>query len=369
MTAGKPSNDDRQIPTPALMLNASVVRQNIRRLADYAKTVGLKTRPHTKTHKLRQLARMQLEAGAIGLTAAKISEAEVISDPHQDVLLAYPPLGQFRAERVAVLARDRTVRAALDSMAAVEMISAAAQKANTTVGLLVDIDVGMGRTGVQSPEEALNLAQAIDRAPHVRLDGIMIYPGHVWERPADQLASLGAISGLLDETLALWRQHGLDATIVSGGSTPTAFQSHHIPQLTEIRPGSYVFNDMNTVRGGFCKLDDCAARVVATVISTAVPGQVVIDAGSKSLTRDPGPTPESGYGHIVEYPNARITRLSEEHAQINVADCREKPSICERVTVIPNHICPCVNLHDSVWWIEEGEPPCQFEVAARGKVQ
>jgi D-serine deaminase-like pyridoxal phosphate-dependent protein len=249
------------------------------------------------------------------------------------------------------------------------MISAAAQEANTTVGLLVDIDVGMGRTGVQSSEEALNLAQVIDRAPNVRLDGIMIYPGHVCEPPAEQTASLRAVSLMLEETLELWRRHGLGAAIVSGGSTPTAFQSHQVPQLTEIRPGSYVFNDMNTFRGGFCELDDCAARVVATVISTAVPGQFVIDAGSKSLTRDPGPTPECGYGYIVEYPDARITRLSEEHAQINVIECREKPSLGERVTVIPNHICPCVNLHDSVWWIEAQEPPRQFEVEARGKTQ
>jgi len=369
MTASSTPIDERQIPTPALLLNASVVRQNIRRLAVYADKIGLKVRPHTKTHKLRQLARMQLEAGALGLTAAKVSEAEVISDPHQDVLLAYPPIGRFRAQRVAALARDRTVRAALDSVAAIEMMSAAAQEAKTTVGLLVDIDVGMGRTGVQSPAEALNLAQAIDRAPNVRLDGIMIYPGHVWEPPADQSASLSAISFLLDETLALWRRHGLDAAIVSGGSTPTAFQSHQIPQLTEIRPGSYVFNDMNTVRGGFCALYDCAARIVATVVSNAIPGQVVIDAGSKSLTRDGGPTPDSGYGHVVEYPDAKITRLSEEHAQINVTDCNVKPSIGERMTVIPNHICPCVNLHDSVWWVEQDGPPRQLNVDARGKVQ
>lgn len=369
MNAARTPIDDHQIATPALVILAPVVRRNIERLAEYGKSTGLKIRPHTKTHKLRQLARMQLDAGAIGLTAAKVSEAEAISDPNEDVLIAYPPIGLARAERVAALARDRKVRAALDSVTAVEMISAAAVAANTTVGLLVDLDVGLKRTGVQTSAEALKLAQAIDRAPGVRLDGIMIYPGQVWEPPTQQSASLSVISALLNETLDLWRDSGLAAEIVSGGSTPTAFQSHHVPQLTEIRPGSYVFNDMNTVRGEFCGVDDCAARVVATVISTAIPGQVVLDAGSKSLARDAGPTPESGFGHVVEYPEATIPRLSEEHAQVNVTRCSKQPSIGERVTVIPNHICPCVNLQDAVWWVEDHEPPRMLEVTARGMVQ
>jgi D-serine deaminase-like pyridoxal phosphate-dependent protein len=312
---------------------------------------------------------MQLQEGAHGLTAAKVSEAEAISDPGDDVLLAYPPVGRFRADRIALLARSRTVRAALDSMAAVEMMSAAAAEANTTVGLLVDIDIGMGRTGVQSPAESLALAQAIDRAPNVRLDGIMIYPGHIWEFPDQQAGPMKAVRELLQETLDLWHRHGLGAAIISGGSTPTAYQSHLIPEMTEIRPGTYVFNDMNTVRGGYCTLDDCAAYVIATVVSDAVPGQVVIDAGSKTLTKDPNATKaESGFGHVVELPEARITKLSEEHAQIDISGCSAKPAVGSRVSVIPNHICPCVNLQDTVWWFEPNEPPRPIAVDARGKL-
>jgi D-serine deaminase-like pyridoxal phosphate-dependent protein len=363
------ANDLSELPTPALILNGATVRRNVKRLADYAANVHLKVRPHTKTHKLRRLAHLQLEHGANGLTAAKVSEAEAISDPGQDILLAYPPVGRFRAERVANLARSRTVRAALDSLAGVEMMSSAAGAADSTVSLLVDIDVGLGRTGVQTPAESLALAQAIDRAPNVRLDGIMIYPGHVWEVPDQQARPMNAISELLQETLALWRRHGLTADIVSGGSTPTAFQSHLIPELTEIRPGTYVFNDMNTVRGGFCTLDDCAARIIATVISDAVPGQVVIDAGSKTLTKDMNVTmAESGFGHVVEFPGARINKLSEEHAQIDVTSCNAKPAVGARITVIPNHICPCVNLQDAVWWHEPNEPLQLLHVDARGKL-
>ncbi len=154
---------------------------------------------------------------------------------------------------------------------------------------------------------------------------------------------------------------------MSGGSTPTAYQSHLIRRITEIRPGTYVFNDMNTVAGGFCELDDCAARIECTVVSDAVPGQIVIDAGSKTLTADRCiPAPESGYGHAVEYPDAEIVALSEEHGQVNVEKCADRPRIGERVTVIPNHVCPCINLQDTVWWRDGDADPEPLSVEARG---
>jgi D-serine deaminase-like pyridoxal phosphate-dependent protein len=357
------------IPTPALVIHAEVVRANIARLAAYASKSQLKIRPHTKTHKLRLLAQMQLAAGATGLTSAKATEAEAISGPGEDLLLAYPPVGLERAERLATLARNRTVRAAVDSVTAIESASAAAVAAKTTVGLLVDLDVGMGRTGVKTPEESVLLARAIERARGVRLDGIMIYPGHISDPPDQQRDALQAVSHLVQQTLDLWQRHGLSAAIVSGGSTPTAYQSHLVPQLTEIRPGTYVFNDMNTAHGAFCSLDDCAARIIATVISDAVPGQVVIDAGSKTLSSDRcAADPANGHGHVVEYPEARITRLTEEHGQIDVTTCASRPKVGERLTVIPNHICPCVNLQDRVWWLEPNELPRELKVDARGKL-
>jgi D-serine deaminase-like pyridoxal phosphate-dependent protein len=370
MTESEYIDKTRNIPTPALVIDGAAVRRNIERLAGYAAHVGLEVRPHTKTHKLRSLARMQLDAGAIGLTAAKVSEAAAISDAEQDVLLAYPPIGPERARRLAELARDRTVRAVVDSMTGIEMISEAASSQKTTVGLLVELDVGMGRMGVPTPEATLPLAQAIDCAPHVHLDGIMVYPGHIWEKVEQQEAPLAAVNELLAETIALWAKQGLAATIVSGGSTPTAYQSHVVMHLTEIRPGTYVFNDMNTVHGGFCTMEDCAARVHATVISDAVLGQVVIDAGSKTLSSDRClPAMESGFGRIVELDGARITRLSEEHGQVDVRECPSPPRVGERLTVIPNHICPCLNLQESVWWVESNERPRQFPVDARGKIQ
>jgi D-serine deaminase-like pyridoxal phosphate-dependent protein len=359
----------RRLPTPTLLLNGPVVRQNIARLAGYATTVGLKVRPHAKTHKSRRLAQMQLDAGAIGITTAKVSEAEEISAADEDVLVAYPPVGDVRAARMAALARDRVVRAAVDSLTAVEQASAAAQAAKSTIGLLVDIDVGLHRTGVESPAATLPLAQAIDQAPGVRLDGIMVYPGHISEPVEEQAVGLKKVGDLIAETIALWARHGLAAAIVSGGSTPTAYQSHVVGNLTEIRPGTYIFNDMNTLRGGYCSLADCAARVLVTVVSNAIADQIVLDAGSKTLTSDRCILPEHGFGHIVELPAARITKLNEEHAQVDVSACNAIPAVGERLTVIPNHICPCVNLCDTMWWVEPNEPPRPLGVDARGKVQ
>jgi D-serine deaminase-like pyridoxal phosphate-dependent protein len=363
-------NSCDEIPTPALVLNSVVVRDNIHRLTDYAVRNGLNVRPHTKTHKMRALAEMQLGAGATGITVAKVSEAEVISTPDLDVLVAYPPIGRLRAARLATLARDRTVRVAVDSLAAIDEMSSAARTANTMVGLLVEIDVGMGRTGVPSPAATLPLAQSIDRSPNVKLDGLMIYPGHIWDPIDRQGESLRAVDTLLGETIDLWSRRGLAASIVSGGSTPTAYQSHLVRHLTEIRPGTYIFNDMNTVRGGFCAFADCAARLIATVISDAIAGQVVIDAGSKSLSNDLClSAKDSGYGYIMEYPEAKITRLSEEHGQVDVSACASKPAIGERVTIIPNHICPCLNLQESVWWEIPEESLTRMHVDARGKIQ
>lgn len=370
MSNGNGISEVGQLPTPAMVIDGPKVRKNLAHLAEYAARVGVKIRPHTKTHKLRRLAQMQLEAGAIGLTVAKVSEAEAISDPGQDILLAYPPVGAQRAERFAALARDRTMRAGIDSLTAIEATSAAAKAAGVTVGLLVDLDIGLHRTGVPTPADVLPLAQAIDRAPNVRFDGLMIYPGQVWNLPSEQTAELKSIDDVVVEAIELLAQHGLDVSIVSGGSTPTAYQSHLIPHQTEIRPGTYVFNDMNTVRGGYCGLDECAATVAATVVSDAVRGQVVIDAGSKTLAADRcASIPDSGFGHLMEYPEAKITKLSEEHGQIDVTACSKRPIVGGRVTVIPNHICPCVNLRDTVWWFEPKEPLRSLAVDARGRIQ
>lgn len=363
--------DAGTVATPWLRIDGGQVRRNLERLAAYTAAHGLRLRPHAKTHKLLRLAQMQLDAGAVGLTVAKVGEAEVLGEvlANHGLLLAYPVVDPGGCRRVAALATRKTVHVAIDSTRVAEALASAAAEAGSTIGILVDLDVGMGRTGVQSPGDALALAQQVEAMKQLRLEGLFCYPGQIWEAADAQAEPLARMAESLSEVIDLYQQHGLNVGIVSGGSTPTAYQSHLVPQLTEIRPGTYVFNDMNTVRGGYCTLDDCAASLICTVVSTAVPGQVVIDAGSKTLTSDVCvPDSTSGHGYICEHPQARITCLSEEHGQVDIRSCDRAPEVGERVTVIPNHICPCINLQEAVWWAEDDGGLEQVKVDARGKL-
>jgi D-serine deaminase-like pyridoxal phosphate-dependent protein len=360
------------LPTPVILIDGSTVRRNLQRLADYAKSHNLNLRPHTKTHKSTTLARLQLDHGAVGLTVAKVGEAQVMSHVADDVLMAYPAVDPRRCGGLARLAQSITIRVAIDSRNAADALSAAAGIAKSTIGILIDLDVGLHRTGVQSPADALDLARLVSKKENLRLDGLFFYPGHVpGPNSPHQQDKLHAVDALVSETLDLFTRAGLATRIVSGGSTPTAYQSHLIRGLTEIRPGTYVFNDMNSVGYGVATLDDCAARVIATVVSTAVPDQVVIDAGSKTLTSDRcGPNPDSGHGYLVEYPGARITKLTEEHGQVDVSKCTRRPNVGNQITIVPNHICPCINLQDRVWWRENEDEtfPLIIPIEARGKV-
>jgi D-serine deaminase-like pyridoxal phosphate-dependent protein len=358
-----------ELPTPSILIDGAIVRRNLQRMAEYTKEHRLHLRPHTKTHKSTLLGRMQMEFGAVGLTVAKVGEMKVMAEVSDDLLMAYPAVHPSRCAELATLARGRSVRVGIDSTVAADALHDAARSAGVTIGILVDLDVGHHRTGVQGPYAALQLAQHVSKLDGLRLDGLMFFPGHLSASIAGHEEILRAIDILLSGVSDLWSRHGLEAKIVSGGSTPTAYRSHLMKRLTEIRPGTYVFNDMNCVRGACAALDDCAARIVSTVISTAVPGQIVLDAGSKTLTSDRcGPAPDSGHGYIVEYPQAKITKLSEEHAQVDISGCDRVPKVGDRVHVIPNHICPCVNLQDNVWWKEDGDGPRRVPVEARGRV-
>ena len=361
------------LPTPALLVDGERLRLNITRLADYGRSHGIGIRPHTKTHKSLEIARRQLAAGAVGLTVAKVGEAETLlaafGDGPADILIAYPTVDPARASRVADLANRCTLRVALDTRQALAAVAGAASRAGSTVGVLVDLDVGPGRTGVPSVDALLDLAEAVTHAPGLRLDGIFFYPGHIWNSPAEQERTLQKVADTLAEACDRFDRAGLSREIVYGGSTPTAYQSHLVPQATDVRPGTNVFNDLNTLRGGFCSADDIAATILATVVSDAVAGQVVLDAGSKTLTSDRCvPAPDSGYGFLPAYPEAVIKKLTEEHAQVDIHQCPKPPAVGERLTIIPNHICPCVNLQDVAWWKESDGSLQPLTIDGRGRL-
>lgn len=338
-----------------MVIDLSVVERNIKRLIAYCQSHALKLRPHIKTHKSLFMAKLQLKLGASGLSAAKLGEAQVMAHAwpdgdRGDLLIAYPALDAARAAGIAELAKDTNVRVAIDSSQAADALGGAASQVGTNLGVLVDIDCGFGRTGLQNPAQALELAQHIVKTKGLRLDGLFTFPGQIVYSPERQEQALKHVQELLQTTLDLWQSKGVAAEIVSGGSTPTTTQSHLVPALTEIRPGTSIYYDANCVRGEWCTTEDCAARLTCTVVSNAVPGKCVIDAGTKTLSSDINFRGRSeGFGRVIEYPQATIVRLTEEHGELDLSQCDNHPRLGERITVIPNHICPCINLQESVW--------------------
>ncbi|WP_223751041.1 MULTISPECIES: D-TA family PLP-dependent enzyme [unclassified Myxococcus] len=354
------------LTTPAALVDLDRVEANLRRVADYTRQHKLHWRPHTKTHKTAELTRLQLASGAVGATVATVREAEVMATVADDVLLAYPPVGPARLSRLMALPSRTRLTVALDSAEALDGLGRAAREAGRSVGVLVELDLGMRRVGVQTPADAVALARAVAETKSVAYRGVIFYPGQV-RAPveqqdaalADQRARLGAF---LD---ALWAE-GLEPEVVSGGSTPMLWRSHEVPGLTEIRPGINVLNDRNTASLGACAWSDCAFSVLATVVSTAVPGQVVLDAGSKALAKEEGLAPSGGYGALLDRPELVVRSVSEEHGLLDVSSTSWRPRVGERVRVVPNHVCAAVNLHERLHVLSKDTVMETWEVAARG---
>jgi D-serine deaminase-like pyridoxal phosphate-dependent protein len=316
-----------------------------------------------------------LDLGAAGLTVAKVGEAEVMlaAMPEAgpaDLLVAYPVIGHAKLERLMAVARRAHVTVSLDSLAAARQLSEAAQAAGVKVGALAETDVGMGRVGVSPGAELLGLARGIERLAGLSFEGIAFYPGHIKANGEAGREALTALGGVIQRILADFRREGIEARIVSGGSTPSLYHSHELEGLNEIRPGTYVYNDWNTVASGACTEDECAAALLVTVISTARPGQIIVDGGSKTFSSDRfAGSAESTFGHVVEAPGAVFHKMNEEHGYVDVTKCDRKFEIGERLTIIPNHICVAVNLHERVYGIRGGELEEVWEVAGRGKLQ
>lgn len=359
-----------QLETPAVLVDLDIMEANIARLADYGRRHDLRLRPHTKTHKIPAIARMQIESGCQGITVAKVGEAEVMAAAGlDDILVAYPIFGEAKLKRLATLATKKRITVAIDNVATAEAISQAAQAAGSTMDLLVEIDVGMRRCGVATPEDAEILAKAIIKLPGVQFAGLNLYPGHIWMPPAEQSIQMGQVAEKLAAVLHRLSRSGIECRIVSGGSTPTAYQSHLIAGLTEIRPGTYVFNDRNTVGAGACSLADCALRVLVTVVSNAVPGRTIVDGGSKTFSSDRWLTGgREGFGLVIEYPEILVESLSEEHGQLDISQSSHQPRIGERFSILPNHVCACVNMHDRIWYHRKGLVEGFWKVEARGCV-
>ena len=358
--------------TPYLLIDGTQLERNILRMANVARENGIALRPHVKTHKIPRIAREQLEAGAAGITVAKLSEAEVMADGGiEDIFIAYPLVTEAKIRQAVRLGERVRLIVGVDSLEGARRLSEAAEGPNLEVRL--EVDTGLRRTGIPR-DEAVGLAGEIESMGNLDLTGIYTYRGAVLGGSKTlELEKAGLEEGRVMVSLAeQMRERGIRIKDVSVGSTPTAEYVAKVEGVTEIRPGTYVFYDRMQARLGACSLDDCAAVVVCTVVSRPTGDLAIIDGGSKTFATDvaPGADPLNleGYGHILGYPDAVLERLTEEHGMLSVdEDCDLE--VGDTLQIIPNHICSTVNLHDQVYLVGEDGAVEETRVAARGKVR
>ncbi len=348
-----------ELDTPSLTVDLDAVERNIAAMQARADARGLALRPHIKTHKLLRLAHLQLAAGAVGITCQKLGEAEVMAAAGiDDILLSFPLVGQAKTRRFAALAREIRIAAVGDSAYVARGLSDALAEAGAEASFLVECDTGFGRTGVQSPREAVELATLASTLPGLRFAGFMTYP------------MLPESGPWLQAAVDLTRARGLEVSWVSGGGTPPGRweAAAAAAVLTEMRAGTYVYGDRTCIADGSVALESCALHVRATIVSRPNRGRAILDAGSKALTSDRDPALE-GYGYVCEYPEALLYALNEEHGYLDVSRCARRPEVGEAVTIVPNHACVTTNMYDEVAAHRSGEIVATWTIASRGKVQ
>jgi len=346
--------DDPRIDTPAVLVDLDIVEANISRMAALARRERLSLRPHIKTHKSTAMAQRQLAAGAVGLCCATASEAEVmVAGGVGDVLLAYPLVGRRKLERVTPLLRRGSLTLVTDSKAVTASYRELAQTIGCSIRVMIEVDSGMHRVGVE-PRRIVEIAQDIAKGNELELRGILTHAGHSHDA-TDQLGiesvarQEAAIMGAAREEL---EAAGFDLAIVSAGSTITAPYLHARDGITEIRPGTYVYNDLRTMSTYACTPDGLAAFALATVVSLEG-DRVTIDAGSKTLTTSHDAV--YGFGHLRDLPGSRFTRLSEEHGVLAVPEGTSRLAVGDRVQVLPVHVCAWMDLQPEIYGVRNGQ--------------
>ncbi|MDW5596141.1 alanine racemase [Conexibacter stalactiti] len=383
-----------ELETPVVVADLDVVDRNVARAAAYARERGLALWPHLKTHKTVALAARQRDAGAAGFTVAKTREAELFAAAgFGPLLLHYPAWGTAKWERLAQVAGQVPLTVALDSLAAAEGLDRALRARGTSAEVLIELDAGMRRTGVGGAAEALALAEGVERlapaggaashsaggapmssapsgasASGLRVAGISCYPGHVRGTLAEVRDGLARVEQLLRATRDAFAAAGIRCDRVSGGSTATLFLAHETV-MTEVRAGNYVFLDRSEARGAWQE-DDAALQVHASVISTSVPGRMVLDTGSKTLGEAGAPAGLTGWGRLTTAPGAEVVSLNEEHAVCELPpELAATARVGDRHQLVPNHACTCVNLHDAILAARNGVVEEVWPLLTRGEVR
>ena len=356
-----------ELDTPALLIDLDKMEANIQTMANYFSTVNADLRPHVKTHKTPIIAHKQIAAGAIGVTCAKLGEAEaVIHAGIRDVLIANQVVGSQKIARLINLAKHSEIMVAVDNAENVQAISEAAAAKGATVRMLIEVNIGMNRCGVEPGKPTLALAEQIHQHSNVVFEGLMGYEGHTVAKPNQaerNTAAREAMQHLVD-TKHYLEKHNVEVPIMSGGGTGTFNITGSISEMTEVQAGSYVLMD-STYRNveGVGDHFDCALSVLATVVSRPSPNRVIVDTGLKVLAK------EFGIPQPVGVNGIEMTGLSEEHGTMQVSgeSISLKPS--DKLEILPTHCCTTVNLHDRYYGIRNGIVESVWDIAARGKAQ
>ncbi len=361
--------DSGELTTPALVVDRTVLIRNIRAMAARADGAGVSLWPHAKTHKSPEIAREQLTAGAGGVTVATVAEAEtMVAAGVENLLLAYPPVDEWRLQRIAALAGTANVTVTLDDVGTALALDAACAAADLEVRFLWEVDCGNRRCGSAPGDETAEcVGAALAGCSHARYAGLMTFAGHAYGARND--AELREIAraevAAVRSTAEVLRRRGIESPVLSIGSTPTV---RHLADGTagmQIRPGNYVFNDATQVALDTAAVGDCALTVLTTVISRPSRDRVIFDSGSKAMSGERMTDRTDGFGIVRSVAGVRIERLFEEHAIASVdPDCPLE--VGDRVRVIPNHACTTANLHTSMLVVQDGRMIDVWPIAARG---
>ncbi len=362
------------VDTPALLIDENLMLANIKAMQDKANRYGVSLRPHTKTHKMPELARLQTDAGAAGITVAKVGEAEVMAaNGLTDIFIANQIVGRGKLERLRALRPKAKVRLGIDNRHQVDELAAVFAGEPAPIEVLIEIEVGEIRSGIAEEQPLIDLVDYVKSKKNVLLKGVFSHEGHTYKARdiADCVALAREAQRRTLHMADVVRSRGIPVDTVSIGATPSLMQVDILAGITEIRPGTYIFMDVGqgSALGDF---GTCAATVLATVISKPTGERIVIDAGAKALTsqnRSTGICATYGYGLVKNSANVRLAGMFDEHGIINDRELSGQLAVGDKIEIIPNHICPCCNLYDKAYLVGDGQTILTLNILCRGKTQ
>jgi D-serine deaminase-like pyridoxal phosphate-dependent protein len=358
-----------EFPTPAVIVDLNIVEKNIREMIQNNLKYGINHRPHIKSHRSSMLAKMQIENGAIGVTCAKLGEAEVMAEKGiNNILVAYPLIGEDKWNRCANLSKKCKLTTIVNSVYGAEGLSKAFETHEKPMDVLIELDGGTKRGGITPGEDALEFANSISHLKGIKIIGLMYYPGLIYNEHTKEGKEKFARKEHDDliETAELLRKNGFLMEILSGGNTVSSKVPMYLEGITEVRAGNYIFNDCAQLNYNEVRIEECALRIEATVISVVDDFSAIIDAGTKTLSSDFFPSSGNKFGYVIGHEDIEIFKLNEEHGFLK-SDEPIGLSVGDRIMIIPNHACVVPNLVDEMYGVRGNEFITMIPIDARGK--